>query len=277
MHVLRVSCKDMPGLDSVISKAIFVAGYNIYSLQQHVDSFYNHFFVHAVFTGDKDNAELERYIRSTIDDPELSVTLSTLEKKKLVLLVTKDHHCLSELLINNYVNTHNYTVCAVFSNRNDLQDLTDRFGIPFYYIPVIEGEAREKHEQRLLEKIEAFTPDYLILARYMRILTPFFVNKYKEKAINIHHSFLPAFIGANPYKQAYDRGVKIIGATAHFVTEDLDEGPIITQEVTRVDQRHSWQQMREVGRNIETVTLSKAIDAVCDERVIVYKNRTVVF
>jgi formyltetrahydrofolate deformylase len=158
-----------------------------------------------------------------------------------------------------------------------LHPLVEKFNIPYICVSH-EGLDRQEHETKVLECLSQFKDiDYIVLAKYMRILTPVFVETYSDKIINIHHSFLPAFIGANPYKQAHERGVKIIGATAHFVNNDLDEGPIISQDVTNVSHDHSWKDMQRSGRDIEKITLSRALKLALEDRIFVHKNKTVIF
>ena len=164
----------------------------------------------------------------------------------------------------------------MIANREVLRGLVERFDIPFVYIPA-DGLSREEHEAKVMEELEKYDFDVIVLAKYMRILTPAFVARYPGKILNIHHSFLPAFIGANPYKQAYERGVKIIGATAHFVTDDLDEGPIIAQDVIPVNHRFDWRDMQRAGRDVEKVVLSRALNLVLNDRVFIHGNKTIVF
>jgi formyltetrahydrofolate deformylase len=161
-------------------------------------------------------------------------------------------------------------------NYANLQDICQRFGIPFYLVSH-EQKTKPEFEQEVLKTIHQYNPDYVILAKFMRILSPEFVANFKMQLINIHHSFLPAFVGASPYRQAYDRGVKLIGATAHFVTNELDEGPIITQQTIHVNHTFSAADMVKAGKEIETAVLTKALQLVFDDRVFVYKNKTVVF
>lgn len=167
-------------------------------------------------------------------------------------------------------------IAAVVGNYDVLADLTEKFGIPYHTVSH-EGLSREEHEEQVLAVVGQYEPDYLVLAKYMRVLTPAFVRAYPYRIINIHHSFLPAFIGARPYQQAFDRGVKIIGATAHFVTNDLDEGPIIEQAVINVNHTFNAEAMAKAGRDVERSVLSSALANVLDEKVFVYGNRTVVF
>jgi formyltetrahydrofolate deformylase len=167
------------------------------------------------------------------------------------------------------------SIKAVISNHNTLKNLVDKFNIPFHFVSA-NDLSREEHEQKIIQIINQYDYDIIVLAKYMRILTSDFVETFKNKILNIHHSFLPAFIGANPYKQAFNRGVKIIGATSHLVTNDLDEGPIIAQDIVRIDHTYSWEDMRDAGRNVEKVVLSNALDLLLEDRVFVYNNKTVI-
>ncbi len=197
-------------------------------------------------------------------------------KKRVVIMVTKEAHCLGDILMKCYEGALNLDVVAVIGNYDVLADLTGKFNIPFHHVSH-EGLSREEHEAKMRAIIDEYAPEYVVLAKYMRVLTPGFVASYPYSIINIHHSFLPAFIGARPYQQAFDRGVKIIGATAHFVTNDLDEGPIIEQGVIRVDHNFSAEDMAKAGRDGERSVLNQALTAVSEERVFVYGNKTVVF
>jgi formyltetrahydrofolate deformylase len=190
--------------------------------------------------------------------------------------VTTEHHCLAELLIRHAHGELGASIDVVVGNHNTLAPLTEKFGIPFHHVPH-QGRTRAAHEQALVEALSRYKVDYLVLAKYMRVLSRAFLDGYPLGIINIHHSFLPAFAGANPYRQAFERGVKIIGATAHFVTEALDEGPIIAQSVVPVD--HSWRpdEMAQAGRDVEKIVLAKALSLVFDERVFLSGNRTIVF
>ena len=192
-----------------------------------------------------------------------------------VILATKESHVLGDLLIRYIDGELNANIKAVIANHEDLRSLVENFDIPFTCISA-EGLSREDHEEKVIEKINEYEPELIVLAKYMRILTPNFVVTFPKKVLNIHHSFLPAFIGANPYKQAHQRGVKIIGATAHYVTNDLDEGPIISQDVVRVDHSYSWQDMRKAGRNVEKIVLSNAFQLLLDDKVFVHGNKTVI-
>jgi formyltetrahydrofolate deformylase len=193
-----------------------------------------------------------------------------------VLLATKEPHCVGDLLLRHAYNDLPANICAVVSNYDTLGPLVTQFGIPFHHVPHADRD-RLEHEQALLDVITPYQPDFLILAKYMRVLSPSFVAHYPQRMINIHHSFLPAFVGARPYQQAFLRGVKIIGATAHFVTDDLDTGPIIAQDVLSVDHSYTAVTMAQAGRDIERTVLAKALRLVLEERVFVQENRTIVF
>ena len=204
------------------------------------------------------------------------IALKTQAKKSLIILATKENHCLGDLLLREESGELNAQIKAVIANRNDLASLVERFAIPFFWVDS-EGVSREAHEAKLREIIDRFSPDLLALAKYMRILSPDFVAHYAGKIINIHHSFLPAFVGANPYKQAHKRGVKIIGATAHFVTDMLDEGPIIAQDIIHINHTYSWRDMQKAGRDVEKSVFAHALDLVLHDRVFVSGNKTIVF
>jgi len=206
---------------------------------------------------------------------EHKIKLQEQTKKDIVLLVTKESHVLGDLLIRYVSGELNANIKAVISNHNDLGKLVEKFDIPYHFIDT-KDLTRQEHEQKVIDKIDIYNPEIIVLAKYMRILTPQFVEYFENKVLNIHHSFLPAFIGANPYKQAHSRGVKIIGATAHYVTNDLDEGPIIYQDITRIDHSYSWEDMRNAGRDVEKIVLSNALKLLLEDKIIIYTNKTVI-
>jgi formyltetrahydrofolate deformylase len=191
-------------------------------------------------------------------------------------LASKEHHCLADLLVRHEFGELNAHLLAVVSNHNSLGPLVAKFGLPFHFLDH-EGSPREAHEAGLQRVVEGYQPDYLVLAKYMRILSAGFVGRFPSRIINIHHSFLPAFAGAKPYHQAFQRGVKVIGATAHFVTEQLDEGPIIVQQVIPVDHTHTPQDLAQAGREVERLALARALKLAFEERVFLCSNRTVIF
>jgi formyltetrahydrofolate deformylase len=191
-------------------------------------------------------------------------------------MVTKEYHCLTDILIRNFFNTLGASVLAVIGNHTDLQDICQRFGMPFFLVSH-EQKSKDEFEQQLTAIIQPYQPDYIVLAKFMRILSPAFVARFPMRVINIHHSFLPAFVGANPYRQAFERGVKLIGATAHFVSNELDEGPIIAQQIIPVNHSFTVADMVKAGKEIETSVLAKALKMVFEDRVFVYNNKTVAF
>lgn len=219
--------------------------------------------------------ELKTALPDSANQSEITFRLNPKRKKNIVVMVTKEHHCLGDLLIRYAFDELDADILAVVSNYNLLQPLVSKFGIPFHYVSH-EGKTREEHEEAILRTLAIYEPEYLVLAKYMRVLTANFVNHFPNKIINIHHSFLPAFVGANPYRQAYERGVKIIGATAHFVNNDLDEGPIIAQNVKEVDHRHTAADMATEGKDVEKIVLSQALKLVFNDRVFISGNRAIV-
>jgi formyltetrahydrofolate deformylase len=270
-----IDCEDEKGLVYKISKVFYDRDLNIENNREFVDKEQGKFFMRSVVTGDFDIDELEVALKEIV--PQMA-NLQVIEprKKKIVILATKESHALGDILIRHEAGELDATIEAVIANHDTLEGLVKRFDIPFFKISA-DGLSREEHEQKVMALIDEHTFDYIVLAKYMRILTPTFVSRYNRKIINIHHSFLPAFIGANPYKQAHKRGVKIIGATAHFVTDDLDEGPIIAQEVIPVNHRLEWKDMQRAGRDVEKIVLSRALGLVLNDRVFVHGNKTIVF
>ncbi|MCL4119297.1 UNVERIFIED_CONTAM: hypothetical protein GTU68_024829 [Idotea baltica] len=191
-------------------------------------------------------------------------------------MVSKEYHCIGDLLLRATFNDLNADIIAVISNHENLKGLVEQNDIPFHFVNH-KGLDRAEHELAVHSCIDQYQSDYIVLAKYMRILTPSFVEKYNNRIVNIHHSFLPAFIGAKPYHQAFERGVKIIGATAHFVNNDLDEGPIIYQDVTHIDHRYSPRALASSGKDVEKIVLAKALKLVLNDRVFIHGNKTIVF
>lgn len=270
-----IDSRDERGLVYRVSKVLYDYGLNIDSNREFVDKEAGKFFMRTVVTGDFDERALERDLHGVMP-AEANVRVITPRRKKIVLMATKESHALGDILIRHADGELQAEIEAVIANRDVLRDLVERFEIPFVHIPA-EGLSRKEHEARVLAELEKYELDYIVLAKYMRILTAGFVANYPGRILNIHHSFLPAFVGANPYKQAYERGVKIIGATAHFVTDDLDEGPIIAQDVIPVNHRFDWRDMQRAGRDVEKVVLSRALGLVLDDRVFIHGNKTIVF
>lgn len=273
-YILLIDTTDDKGLVYNISKVLFANNLNIEQNSEYVDPDTKKFFMRTIISGDLNRNILLKELKEVLPDNS-SIRLNNKEKKDIVILATKESHVLGDLLIRYFDGELSANIKAVIANHEHLRDLVEKFGIPFHCVSA-DGMEREAHEDLMIEQIKVYEPELIVLAKYMRILTPKFVQAFPKQVLNIHHSFLPAFIGANPYKQAHERGVKIIGATAHYVTDDLDEGPIIYQDVVRVDHSYSWQEMRYAGRNVEKVVLSNALQLLLEDKVFVYKNKTVV-
>lgn len=273
-YILLIDTTDAKGLVYNVSKILFANNLNIEQNSEYVDEDTKKFFMRTVISGEVNSNLLLKELQEALPS-DSTIKLTTNAKKDIVLLVTKESHVLGDLLIRYIDGELNANIKAVIGNHDYLKDLVEKFDIPFHCISA-EGMEREAHEALVIEQIKEYNPELIVLAKYMRILTPAFVETFPKQVLNIHHSFLPAFIGANPYKQAHHRGVKIIGATAHYVTNDLDEGPIVSQDVVRVDHTFSWQDMRRAGRNVEKVVLSNALQLLLEDKVFVYGNKTVV-
>jgi len=271
---LLIETDDTKGLVYNISKILYEYNLNIVSNSEYVDNETNEFFMRTVITGEFEQNKLLKDLRSVLPQKSI-IKLTTKAKKDIVILATKEMHCLGDLLIKHEAGELDANITAVISNRDSLKSLVEKFNIPFEYV-THENLSREEHEELVINAIKKYDYEYIVLAKYMRILTSNFVQTFPKQVLNIHHSFLPAFIGANPYKQAHARGVKLIGATSHWVTDDLDEGPIVAQDITRVDHSYSWEDMRDAGRNVEKVVLSKALDLVLKDKVFIYGNKTVI-
>lgn len=274
-YILLIDCPDAKGLVSKVSTALYQREVNILSNREFVDPSSKHFFMRTEFSGSTNHTELLNALKDMLPQ-KANIRLAEKCKKRLVVLATKEPHCLGDLLIRSAFNDFNATIEAVIANRVTLGPLVEKFKIPFHLVSS-ENKDRVPHAMEMMNIIKTYNPDYLVLAKYMRVLPPEFVSEFKNRIINIHHSFLPAFIGANPYKQAYERGVKIIGATAHFVTDNLDEGPIIGQDVVPVNHRFTSTTMAKAGKDVEKVVLSNAINLVVNDRVFVSGNKTIVF
>ena len=270
-----IDCNDAKGLVYKFSKVFYDRDLNIDNNREFVDQEYGRFFMRTEVSGLFDPEELLEELKA-VAPQEAHIRVIEPKDKKIILMATKESHALGDILVRHANGELDAQIECVIANHKTLETFVRRFDIPFFHVPA-EEMSREEHEEHVMKLISEFEFDYIVLAKYMRILTPNFVKAYPEKIINIHHSFLPAFIGANPYKQAFERGVKIIGATAHFVTDDLDEGPIIAQDVIHVNHRYSWKDMQKAGRDVEKFVLSRALTLVLHDRVFVNGNKTVVF
>ena len=273
--VIVIHCTDEVGLVATISSVLASGGSNIISMREHVDVEENRFFARLVVKNIADPAETEAKLLSVLPKNAV-IKVNPQPEKNTVVLVTKEYHCLSDILTRNHFKTLGANVSCVIGNHPDLENICQRFQVPFKLVNHAD-KSKEEFETEIIEIIKPLKPDYLILAKFMRILSPAFISAFPLQIINIHHSFLPAFIGANPYKKAYKRGVKIIGATAHFVTNDLDEGPIISQKITPVNHSFGLKDLVKAGRENETAALAKAMQLVFEDRVFVFANKTVVF
>jgi len=271
-----IDCSDKKGLVYKVSKLFFELELNILSNHEFVDADNNKFFMRTVVEGNIEEGKLASALNAKLDD-DVNIKIVSPVKKNIVLMVTKESHCLGDILIRYEAGELDANIIGVVSNYDLLEPLVQKFDIPYFTVSHVDLN-REEHEAKILECLSQFKDiDYIVLAKYMRILTSTFVEVYDKKLINIHHSFLPSFIGANPYKQAHERGVKLIGATAHFVTNDLDEGPIISQDVINVNHDHSWRDMQRSGRDVEKITLSRALKLALEDRIFVEGNKTIIF
>jgi formyltetrahydrofolate deformylase len=280
MITLLISCPDQPGIVASVSQFIFEHQGNIFQSDQHSTSLHDGtFFMRVSFTEDS----------FTLSEPELidafrpiayafrmnwSIHYSR-HRKRVGILVSKLDHCLTDLLWRWKSGELAMDIPCIISNHSDLESLAQMYGIPYHYFPIYK-EQRKEDQMRMLDFLREKV-DFLVLARYMQILEPCFVEAYSQRIINIHHSFLPAFIGANPYVQAFERGVKLIGATAHYVTDNLDEGPIISQDVIHCNHRDTVEDLVRKGRDVERRVLAEAVRLHIEDRVLVYKNKTIVF
>ncbi|MBN9692255.1 MAG: formyltetrahydrofolate deformylase [Verrucomicrobia bacterium] len=274
-RVLLVECQDRPGLVHGITGVLFRRGVNVVGNHEFVDRSRQRFFMRTEFDGSVDEAAVLAELRSVLP-PEADLRLASLAPKRIVVLASKEHHCLADVLVRHSFGELNAEILAVISNHTRLAPLVQKFELPFHHLEARDGE-RERHEADVLQCVESYRPDYLVLAKYMRILSPAFVQRFPARIINIHHSFLPAFVGARPYHQAFARGVKVIGATAHFVTDELDAGPIVVQQVIPVDHTHDAEDLAQAGRDVEQMVLARALRLVFEDRVFLCGNRTVIF
>lgn len=263
------------GLVHLVTGILLMERLNIIGNQEFVDRPSRRFFMRTEVDGVVDEARIIAETQRALGEGAV-VRFSSSAPKRVVALASKEHHCLADILVRHSYGELGAEIVAVVSNHERLRALAERFGLPFHFVSA-EGKSREAHEAEILRVVESHQPDFLALAKYMRILSSDFVARFPRRIVNIHHSFLPAFIGANPYRQAFDRGVKVIGATAHFVTEELDQGPIIVQQVIPVDHSHSAEDLARAGRDVEQIVFAKALRLVFEDRVFVCGNRTVLF
>ena len=278
---LLLRCADRPGLVAAVTTFLTRAGANIISLDQHsTEQTGGTFMQRTVFhlsglTAARDALAVD-FVEQVAEKFDMDFRLTEAAKpKRVAVMASREDHCLLDLLWRNRRGDFDMSVVMVIANHPDLVDQVRPFGAPFIHIPA-HKEIRDEAEQRQIDLLRG-NVDLVVLARYMQILTPRFLNEVGCPMINIHHSFLPAFIGAAPYRRAKERGVKLVGATAHYVTAELDEGPIIEQDVVRVDHRHTVEDLVRLGADVERATLSRAVRWHCEDRVIQYGNQTIIF
>lgn len=273
--ILLIDCPDDKGLIAKVTNICYKHQLNISNNNEFVDFETKHFFMRTEVQGIFNEETLLADLAFSLPEGANYRLIDADRKKRIVILVTKEAHCLGDILMKNYYGGLNVEIAAVIGNHDNLRTLVERFDLPYHHVSH-EGLTRVEHDELLAQTIDQYMPDLIVLAKYMRVLNPEFVARYPNRVINIHHSFLPAFIGANPYKRAYDRGVKIIGATAHFINNELDEGPIIMQNVINVDHTYSAEMMMKAGRDVEKTVLSRALDLALHDRLFVYQNKTII-
>ncbi len=277
--VLLLTCADRPGIVADVASWLARLGGNIVDAAQYSDRDHGLFLQRVEFDHPDDAAQLRAGFAEVAQRWSMDWQLHVPRQARLAVLTSREPHCLYDLLGRCATGDLAADVVAVLSNHRDHAEAAARFGIPFHHVPVTDdGEpGRAQQEHTVAETLRALDPDLVVLARYMRILSPDFCDEFGPRAINIHHSFLPAFAGPRAYHQAWDRGVKLIGATAHYVTAELDAGPIIAQDVARVSHADDPATMARRGRDLEALVLATAVRAHLEHRVIAYANRTVVF
>lgn len=279
--VFLIQCPDQKGLVSQISTFFYERGFNILNCQEHVDVTQNQYFMRIVLDL-KDlrtsRKELENDFQAFGEPLELnwSVYYSN-QLFRMALLVTKAPHCLYDILVRHEQNELECEIPLIISNHPHLESIADKFRIPFHCLPIKSKEEKPQQEKNIKALLEQNHIDLIVLARYMQILSEEFTAAYHGRIINIHHAFLPAFKGANPYKSAYERGVKMIGATAHYATPELDAGPIIEQDVLRVTHKNTPTELSQMGADIERIVLARAVKLHLEHRIIINDNRTVIF
>jgi formyltetrahydrofolate deformylase len=271
--VLTLSCREQAGIVQAVTTFLFERGFNIDEHQQFDDSLRETLHLRTAFTGSHDytSAMLEEEFAGTASRFDMKFSFHDQTPKRVLIMVSKFGHCLNDLIFRWRGGSLGAELVAIVSNHETHRAMAEAAGLPFIYVPKTDAE------RRLLELVDEYNADLVVLARYMQVLSDDLCRALEGRAINIHHSFLPGFKGARPYHQAYDRGVKLVGATAHYVTADLDEGPIIEQEVIRVDHTYGPAQLSTVGQDAEALALSRAVRWHCQHRVLLDQTSTVVF
>lgn len=276
--VLTLTCPDGPGIVHAVSGAVVSARGNITESQQFTSLDTGRFFMRLQIESPADREEVEQALAPVVTQFGIEWRLDTVGRPlRTLVLASTAGHCVNDLLFRQRAGQLPIDIPLVLSNHSTLRDLVDFYGVTFESLPVTDTASKKAFEQRILEAVEQHDIELVVLARYMQILSPELCAELEGRVINIHHSFLPGFKGANPYKQAHQRGVKLIGATAHFVTSDLDEGPIIEQNVVRVDHSHSPQELVRIGQDEESRTLSQAVRWFAEDRILRDGDRTIIF
>jgi len=279
--ILLMHCQDKKGIIAAVTNFIHHRQGNIVYIDQYVDRIHSTFFMRVVIEGHFDGSafkEFKHVFHTELEKPfHLNCSFYLEEKKpKLAVFVSKYEHCLYDILAQQQAGKLHCEIPFILSNHKDLEHIAKRFDLPFYHIEVTK-ENKPQAEEKQIELLQKHQVDCVVLARYMQIVTNKIISHYPNKIINIHHSFLPAFPGAKPYHSAYERGVKIIGTTSHYVTEELDAGPIIEQDITRVSHAHNVSDFIDKGRDLERLVLLRALKLHTERKVMVYNNKTVVF
>ena len=277
---LLVCCPDRKGLVAALAQVLYGHGANILDADQHTDPVAGQFFQRIKFDLAElhtDRTSLENAISEVAARFSMNWRIANgVHRSKTAIFVSKYDHCLYDLLLRQRAGELSTEISMIISNHANLDPVAKQFGVPFHHLPITK-ETKRAQENKALELLRAADVDLVVLARYMQILTDDFLKSYEGQVINIHHSFLPAFMGSKPYHRAFERGVKLIGATAHYATADLDEGPIIEQDVVRCSHRDSVQDLVRKGRDLEKIVLARAVRWHLDDRILVYDNKTVVF
>jgi formyltetrahydrofolate deformylase len=278
--ILLLSCPDQKGVVATIADFVYRHNGNILHADEHADEGSNLFLMRVEFDPadfDIDLADFARHFDPIAKRFDMTWRLAEFARRpRMAILVSKYDHCLADLLYRHRSGELTCEIPLIISNHSDNKPIADFYGIPFETVPVVK-EQKQVAEQKVLELLKQHNPDFIVLARYMQILSHQFVSAYPQRIINIHHSFLPAFVGAKPYHQAFQRGVKLIGATSHYVTEVLDDGPIIEQDVVRISHRDAVEDLIQKGRDLEKIVLSRAVRWHIENRVLLYGHKTVVF
>ena len=276
--ILTLSCKERPGIVNAVTAFLFENGCDIVEHQQFDDASRGQLFLRTAFVcdSDTDTQRLTDAFRNVADQFSMTYRITGDHPERILVMVSKLGHCLNDLIFRWRAGNLGGELVAIVSNHEDLRPMAEAAGLPFHHVPVT-PDTKPQAEARLIELVDEYQADLIVLARYMQVLSDELCTSLHGRAINIHHSFLPGFKGARPYHQAFDRGVKLVGATAHYVTGDLDEGPIIEQEVIRIDHNYDARAMSTIGQDAEALALSRAVRWHSEQRVLINGNSTVVF